>query len=166
MHAFTILPSRVLVCWKLVKLTWIWNSFQRDCNICLNVTKKINFRSQDYIQGISLIRIWVCAFQCKHILKSSKQQVFYPRNTPLCNCPFSVMWIHHSSLTAKLTTIQPSKCQQHCNSFSLWPRDAPHSPDPDYTWSKMSSSTIWLHIWAWIEWTRLCSSEMTNWIKF
>lgn len=133
-------------CWKLVR---IWNIFQRDCYICLKTISTVRITFKAYLCSGNLSQS--PRFPMQTYLKSSKQQVFSPRNTPLCNCPFFVMWIHHSSLTAKLTTIQPSKCQQHCNSFSLWPRDVPHSPDPDYTWSKMSSSTIWLHIWAWIK---------------
>lgn len=98
-------------------------------------------------------------------LNSWKPQGF-PHKIPLWE---TVLFLPCEFTAAKLTSIQTAKCQQHCDSFSLWPRDAAHSPDPDYTWSKMSSSTIWFIFRAWIRSTctlQQCSSEMTNWKEF
>lgn len=139
------------------RIKFLFSFLLRDC--CSSCAKEITLKEEagvvgDYIKNTYLIRMLTYS-------KSPKQQVFSPQNAPLCNCAFFIMWIHCSSVTAKLTAIQSSKCQQHCNSFSLWPRDASHSPDPDYTWSKMSSSTIWLCFWAWLKST---SSVPQKWL--
>lgn len=159
MYAFTFSPSKL--CLKCVKLfknkVFVFFFAER---LLFKLCKRNNFKRRggvvgDYIKNTYLIRMLTYS-------KSPKQQVFPPQNAPLCNCAFFfIMWIHCSSVTAKLTAIQSSKCQQHCNSFSLWPRDGSHSPDPDYTWSKMSSSTIWLCFWAWLKST---SSVPQKWL--
>ena len=123
-------------------------------------TKRQYLNNQDDMKKVH-------TFQCKHIWSHQNNRCFL-LEMPLCvtvlflSCEYTTALLLPSWLPSK-----PAKCQQHCNSFSLWPRDVPHSPDPDYTWSKMSSSTIWLLIWAWIKLTwpsaTKCSSETTNW---